>query len=185
MTQLSVPDVRLQPSWAEAVAEFGTETMHGSGLWDFDHLDTTEAGCAAVVAHLLPQGDPSTEMPEGRVHSNYYWITDDGEFVGYLALRHSLTQWLLDEGGHIGFSVRPSRRRQGHARRALALALIEAKGLGLDRVLLDLRRRQRRLPADHRGQRRCLRGHAQPQAPLLDRHRRFTCRAVTARPVAR
>ena len=136
MTQLSPPDVRFHQSWAEAVAEFGTETMHGSGLWDFDNLDTTEAGCAAVVAHLLPQGDPSVEMPEGRVHSNYYWITDDGEFVGYLALRHSLTRWLLDEGGHIGFSVRPSRRRQGHARRALGLALIEAKGLGLDRVLL-------------------------------------------------
>ncbi len=61
--------------------------------------------------------------------------TDD-DFVGYLALRHALTPWLLDEGGHIGFSVRPSRRRQGHARRALALALTEAEELGLDRVLL-------------------------------------------------
>src|ERR1044071_485761 len=54
---------------------------------DFDHLDTTEAGCAAVVAHLLPQGDPSTEMPEGRVHSNYYWITEYGEFGGQPAGR--------------------------------------------------------------------------------------------------
>ena len=41
------------------------------------------------------------------VHCTYFWITEDGEFVGYLALRHSLTPWLLDEGGHIGFSVRP------------------------------------------------------------------------------
>ena len=32
--------------------------------------------------------------------------------------------------------MRPSRRREGHARRALALALAEAKGLGLERVLL-------------------------------------------------
>jgi predicted acetyltransferase len=136
MTQLRIPDVSLHRSWAEAVAEFGEEVMHGSGLWDFDNLDTTEDGCAAVVAHLIGQGDPATELPEGRVHSNYYWITDDGEFVGYLALRHSLTQWLLDEGGHIGFSVRPSRRREGHARRALGLALTEAKELGIDRVLL-------------------------------------------------
>ena len=35
-----------------------------------------------------------------------------------------------------GFSVRPSRRRQGYAARALALALAEAAALGLDRVLL-------------------------------------------------
>ncbi len=136
MTQLRIPDVSLHRSWAEAVADYGEEFMHGSGLWSIENLDTTEEGCAAVVAHLLAQGDPSTPMPEGIVHSNYYWITEDGEFVGYLALRHSLTQWLLDEGGHIGFSVRPSRRRQGHARRALALALTEAKELGLDRVLI-------------------------------------------------
>jgi predicted acetyltransferase len=136
MTQLVAPDPSFRESWAEAVMEFGSETMHGSGLWDFEDLDTTAEGCATVVEHLLRQGDPSVEMPEGRVHSNYYWIVEDGEFVGYLALRHALTPWLLEEGGHIGFSVRPSRRRQGHARRALGLALIEAKGLGLDRVLL-------------------------------------------------
>ena len=136
MTQLRIPDVSLHRSWAEAVADYGEEFMHGSGLWSIENLDTTEEGCAAVVTHLLAQGDPATELPEGIVPSNYYWITEDGEFIGYLALRHSLTQWLLDEGGHIGFSVRPSRRRQGHARRALALALTEAKELGLERVLL-------------------------------------------------
>jgi predicted acetyltransferase len=32
--------------------------------------------------------------------------------------------------------VRPSRRREGHASRAVALALIRAKELGLERVLL-------------------------------------------------
>ncbi len=136
MTELSRPSLDLRRSWAEAVAEYGEEFMHGSGLWEFDNLDTTEDGCATVVAHLLAQEDHATELPEKMVHCSYFWITEDGEFVGYLALRHSLTPWLLEEGGHIGFSVRPSRRRQGHARRALALSLIEAKALGLDRVLV-------------------------------------------------
>ena len=136
MTALSRPDLTLHRSWAEGVAEYGEEFMHGSGLWALENLDTTEDGCATVVEYLLAQEDHATELPENIVHCSYYWITDAGEFVGYLALRHSLTQWLLDEGGHIGFSVRPARRRQGHARRALALALIEAKELGLERVLL-------------------------------------------------
>jgi predicted acetyltransferase len=139
VTALSAPDVRLRTSWAEAVVEFadaGEEHMHGSGLWDFDRVDMTEAGCRAVVEHLLAQADPATELPEGRVHCTYYWITDGDEFVGYLALRHSLTPWLLEEGGHIGYAVRPSRRGEGHATRALALALPEAAALGIDRVLL-------------------------------------------------
>ena len=60
----------------------------------------------------------------------------DEEVVGFLALRHSLNAWLLEEGGHIGYSVRPSRRGQGHASRALALAVRRSAELGLDRVLV-------------------------------------------------
>jgi predicted acetyltransferase len=136
MTELATPDVRFRDSWAEAVAEFGSAPMHGGGLWEFDPLDTTAAGCRQVVDLLLGYADTSRALPDARVHCTYLWIVEDDEFVGYLALRHSLTQWLLDEGGHIGFSVRPTRRREGHAGRALALALPRAADLGLDRVLL-------------------------------------------------
>jgi predicted acetyltransferase len=142
MTSLVRPDVRLHRSWAETITEFGSETIHGSGVWHGDggRLDLTEAGCAAFVAMLLPYADPATELPEDRVHSDYYWITDDAggdeEVVGFLALRHRLTAWLLEQGGHIGYAVRPSRRGQRHASRALALAVRRSAELGLDRVLL-------------------------------------------------
>ncbi|WP_243059704.1 GNAT family N-acetyltransferase [Nocardioides sp. SR21] len=138
MTSLDRPDLRFRASWEEAVAEFAAaeDFMHGSGVWDFEVLDTSEDGAPAVVAHLLAQADPAVAPPEGRVHCTYFWITDDGEFVGYLALRHSLTAWLLEEGGHIGYAVRPSRRREGHASRALRLAVAEAAELGIDRALV-------------------------------------------------
>src|SRR3954447_11106557 len=139
MTELVPPDVRLQPSWAEAVAEFvaAGSTQHGYGLWDFEPLETTEAGCRAAVEFLLAQADPATELPEGLVHCTYFWITEDDTFVGYLAIRHSLTPRLLEEGGHIGYSVRPSRRSRGHASRARALAVRRAREqLGRERVLV-------------------------------------------------
>jgi predicted acetyltransferase len=88
------------------------------------------------VRERLRGADPEATRPEGIVLCDYLWITDGSEVVGFLALRHELTPWLLEEGGHIGYSVRPSRRREGHASRALDLALIRAKGLGLERVLL-------------------------------------------------
>jgi predicted acetyltransferase len=142
MTALARPDVRLHPSWAATVTEFGSDAMHGSGQWHGDGapLDLTEARCAAFVAMVLAFSDPAFELPEDRVRCDYYWITDgtgpDEEVVGFLALRHSLTAWLLEEGGHIGFSVRPSRRAQGHASRALALAVHRSAELGLERVLV-------------------------------------------------
>ena len=136
MIELVLPDTRYAGSWVEAVREFGASTMHGSGLWDLTVEDATEETLAARVPGLLAQSDPATVLPEGRVHSDYWWMVEDGEFVGYVAVRHALTDFLLEQGGHIGYAVRPSRRGRGHATRALALALDRARELGLDRVLL-------------------------------------------------
>lgn len=42
-----------------------------------------------------------------------WWIVDEaapGEVLGSIHLRHELNDWLLAEGGHIGYGVRPSAR---------------------------------------------------------------------------
>ncbi|MBB6628446.1 GNAT family N-acetyltransferase [Nocardioides sp. KIGAM211] len=133
MTALVTPDVRLHATWAAAMQEFGDGYPHGSGL---GHEVPTydEEGCAAYVAWLL--GAAETPIREDWVPCTFLWIAEGDEVVGFLALRHTLNDWLLEEGGHIGYSVRPSRRREGHAGRALGLALPRAAALGLDRVLL-------------------------------------------------
>ena len=40
--------------------------------------------------------------------------------------------------GHIGYSVRKSERQKGYAAEMLRLALVEAKNIGLDKVLLTV-----------------------------------------------
>ena len=141
MTRLAVPDVRLRDSLRETIDDFGeTEVMHGSGFWHLDGRapDTSEAGLPVMIRTLLAYGDPSQALPDGMVHSDYFWITDDepGQVIGFLAIRHTLNDFLLEEGGHIGYSIRPARRREGHASRALALALDRAGELGIERTLV-------------------------------------------------
>lgn len=142
MTALAVPDVRLHESWAATVLDFGDGYPHGSGFDPAVPYDLTAAGCAAFVAEKLRFADPDAVLPGDRVHCSYFWVVDDtgahddDPVIGFLAVRHRLNDWLLDEGGHIGYSVRPSRRGLGHASRALRLGLDHAAGLGIDRALL-------------------------------------------------
>jgi predicted acetyltransferase len=59
----------------------------------------------------------------------FLWMVVGDEYVGSLAIRHRLTERLLEEGGHIGYSVRPTARGHGHATRALGRALVLAHGV--------------------------------------------------------
>lgn len=58
------------------------------------------------------------------------------ELVGMVDIRHYLNDILLKSGGHIGYSVRKSKRNQGNGKKILNLGLEECKKIGLKKVLL-------------------------------------------------
>lgn len=136
MTALVLPSLDLYDAWAECVAEYEPGTVNGSGNWylpeGLQH-DTDRDTCEALVALLRRLG---RERVGDSVPSDYWWITHGAKVIGFLAIRHQLNDYLLEAGGHIGYSIRPSYRRQGHATRALGLALERCRELGLVRVLV-------------------------------------------------
>lgn len=88
----------------------------------------------AWLANVRRYSSPET-TPAGKVPSTQYLALDENEhLVGMVNLRHRLNDYLLEFGGHIGYSVRPADRKNGYAIQMLKLALGEAKALGIDRV---------------------------------------------------
>ncbi len=58
------------------------------------------------------------------------------ELIGSIAVRHALNEETARKGGHIGYSIRPSRRRMGYGKAQLRLALDECARLGITHALI-------------------------------------------------
>ena len=110
--------------------EFLTVDSRMDGTCALDQYDDFDAWLANVRAYSAPETTPA-----GKVPATQYLALDENEhLVGMVNLRHCLNDYLLEFGGHIGYSVRPADRKNGYAIQMLKLALDEAKALGLDRV---------------------------------------------------
>ncbi len=62
---------------------------------------------------------------------------NDNKIVGSINVRWNLNEEMLKFGGHIGYGIRPTERRKGYNKINLYLGMIEAKKLGLEKVMLD------------------------------------------------
>ena len=76
-------------------------------------------------------------LPEGFVpYIQLVTFTADGQAVGFLNLRLQLNDYLLQEGGHIGYSIRPSARGKGLAKEQLRQGLQVAKSKNIKCALV-------------------------------------------------
>ncbi|MEV8375511.1 GNAT family N-acetyltransferase [Kribbella sp. NPDC056861] len=92
---------------------------------------------ARMVEAIRADADESVPTPPDLVHQTMLWFVDDGtDWLGRLSIRHSLTPALEELGGHIGYFVRPSARRRGHATQMLHQSLPIAARLGIDPALV-------------------------------------------------
>lgn len=62
---------------------------------------------------------------------------NDNKIIGTINVRWNLTEKVKQFGGNIGYGIRPTERRKGYNKMNLYLGLIEAKKIGLDKVMLD------------------------------------------------
>jgi len=115
--------------------EYGSE-INGVGGLDkiYDGMTIEEA-----IEDCVKKGNKEYAESIGKVAASTYLMIreSDNRLIGICNLRHYLNDYLSKVGGHIGYGVRPTERRKGYNKIQLYHALLEAKKLGIDSVMLD------------------------------------------------
>jgi len=75
-------------------------------------------------------------LDEKYVPQTIYWLIVNDKPVGIGKLRHYLNDNLKIVGGHIGYSIRPSERKNGYGNLILKEILKEAQKMNISEVLL-------------------------------------------------
>lgn len=70
--------------------------------------------------------------------TTYFTIRkEDNKIIGSIQLRHHLTEELKKDGGNIGYGICPSERGKGYGARQLALVLLQAQALKIQKVMIS------------------------------------------------
>jgi predicted acetyltransferase len=106
--------------------------LHGIGGLD-SQIDNYEEWVKNLDDYANGQNLPAGYVPA----STYFAIREiDNRIVGMLNIRHELSEYLLEKGGHLGNCVRPTERNKGYGTEILFLALEKCRALGIDKALL-------------------------------------------------
>jgi predicted acetyltransferase len=130
MIFLTEPHAQYKDSFIEGLHEFQQE-----GRMQQYNLEQTRTDFAGFVRGLHTHKNAAS-LPPHLVPWTDFWLIDGEEFIGHLTLRHTLNEFLLKIGGHIGYLIRPSKRHTGYGTLQLKLGLEKARTMGLTRVLI-------------------------------------------------
>jgi predicted acetyltransferase len=104
-----------------------------------ERIAEIERGFERYLAEITAQSG-TIRLPNGevvpKVPFSLLWLVEGEDFIGEISIRHRLNDWLLQEGGHIGYGIRPSRQGRGYGRLILKLGLDVCRDLGIERALV-------------------------------------------------
>lgn len=121
--------------YLDEFVKYGSD-INGSGSLDkiYDGYTFEEA-----LDRCLKMEDEEYAKSVGRCQGRTFLLIreNDNKIVGTINVRWNLNEAMLRFGGHIGYGIRPTERRKGYNKINLYLGMLEAKKVGLEKVMLD------------------------------------------------
>ncbi len=134
--KLVLPDINYKEQAIEYIDEFRkyNSEVNGSGALDSYLEESTYEEWLQKV-----RGDIDiANIPKPRVPAlTYFYVREeDKRIVGMVNIRLALNDFLRTEGGHIGYSIRPTERRMHYATHMLKEAVAVCNAIGIREVLV-------------------------------------------------
>ena len=114
--------------------EYGSEINGSGALNRFLKESTYEEW----LEHLSDSIDIANLQAPKVPSLTYFYVREaDDRIIGMINIRLALNDFLRKEGGHIGYSVRPTERRKGYATDMLAEGLKVCERIGIQEVFVS------------------------------------------------
>lgn len=104
--------------------------MNGCNSITFDEYKAWLAKCENIADGI--------GLEDWMVPQDVFWLYIDGKPVGMGKLRHRLTDKLREEGGHMGYAIRPVYRGKGYGKLLIKLMLEKAHEIGIEKALVTV-----------------------------------------------
>ena len=130
--ELRRPGLADKETVLEMMAEFEkSQPVHDGGFWDTENFVYEE------WFESNQDQEMRINLPEGWVPAiQLVAFARDGQAVGFFNLRLRLSDYLLEVGGHIGYSICPSKRSKGYAKESLRQGLQIASKKNIKKTLV-------------------------------------------------
>ena len=132
------PSINRKEDIVEYINEFAEYKSDLNGIGSLDKI-LEGYTFEEALERCLNMKDKTYAEKVGRCPGKTFLLIreSDNKLIGTLNLRWDLNEAMQRFGGHIGYGIRPTERRKGYNKINLYLGMIEAKKVGLERVMLD------------------------------------------------
>ncbi|HMR88666.1 MAG TPA: GNAT family N-acetyltransferase [Saprospiraceae bacterium] len=130
--KLIKPNAKYKNTYIEAIEQFHLENF----LNDKININELKMNFEEYLKKI-ENWENKIDLPDNFSPQSEFWLIHNEEYIGTIKIRHNLGNRILKElGGHIGYFIRPSKRKMGYGKIILRLGLVKAKELNLNEVLI-------------------------------------------------